>query len=335
MMDFCITITEFELHDRLRKSEEEKEELRVRLEHSQLTVIRLEHELKARTSVVTRNANTQTMDAKVFDLPPVVPSTKEQSTRDMYSTSKMIFSELKSVIRGALSDDASKESQNTAAGCSDRSSNPPDAESRSYMDHVSEASFKSSDAPPDAESRLYLDITETSFTSSDAPPDAESILCSNDIAQSSIEIQNLNKSLLPDSSLMDNPTSKQRTNQRTNRRKKENKQREAQRKVASSLEESLLPMQNALKPEADFVDLQLIFHFLILLPLKLKKKTPVRIRRSNQNKFPSMISSSFRITLNKLSLKTRSFCGTFCLGMMVVLLAEMGKMLSVCNLSTA
>ena len=64
-------------------------------------------------------------------------------------------------------------------------------------------------------------------------------------------------SLLPDSSLIDNPTCKQRTNQRTNRRKKENKQREAQRKVASSLEESLLPMQNALKPEADFVDLQL------------------------------------------------------------------------------
>ena len=56
---------------------------------------------------------------------------------------------------------------------------------------------------------------------------------------------------------MDNPTCKQRTNQRTYRRKKENKQREAQRKVASSLEESLLPMQNALKPEADFVDLQL------------------------------------------------------------------------------
>jgi hypothetical protein len=253
------------------------------------------------------------MDAKVLDLPLVVPSTKEQSTRDMHSTSKMIFSELKSLIRGALSDDASLKSQNTAAGCSDRSSNPPDAESKLHLDHFSEASLTNTDAPPDAESRL----------------------CSNDIAQSSIEIQNLNMSLLPDSSLIDNPTCKQRTNQRTYRRKKENKQREAQRKVASSLEESLLPMQNALKPEADFVDLQLIFHFLILLPLKLKKKTPVRIRRSNQNKFPSMISSSFRITLNKLSLKTRSFCGTFCLGMMVVLLAEMGKMLSVCNLSTA
>ena len=46
---------------------------------------------------------------------------------------------------------------------------------------------------------------EASFTSSDAPPDAESILCSNHISESSIEIQNLNMSLLPDSSLMDNP----------------------------------------------------------------------------------------------------------------------------------
>ena len=122
-MDFCNTISE--LHDCWRKSEEEKEELRVRLEHSQLTVIRLEHDLKARTTVVTRNANTQMMDAKVLDLPLVVPSTKEQSTRDMHSTSKMIFNELKSLIRGALSD-ASLKSQNTAAGCSDRSSNPPD-----------------------------------------------------------------------------------------------------------------------------------------------------------------------------------------------------------------
>ena len=142
MMDFGKSITVLdqlktammELQDRLRKSEEEKKEMRVRLEYYQMKEIELQLELKSRT-VVTRNMNTQTMDTETMDLPLAVSVPKEQSIgNEILAIRTMILAE--------ISDDDLLESQSTSAGCSEKSSNPPDAESGLYLDVIAESSLE-------------------------------------------------------------------------------------------------------------------------------------------------------------------------------------------------
>jgi hypothetical protein len=86
-----------ELQSRLRKSEEEKEEIRIRLNDSQMRVTELETELNART-VVMKNVETQTIDNEALDQPLVIPVSNNSTTSQM-------FEEIRTLLH-SLSDDA-------------------------------------------------------------------------------------------------------------------------------------------------------------------------------------------------------------------------------------
>ena len=87
-----------ELQGRLRKSEEEKEEVRIRLNDSQMRVTELEMELNSEI-VVRKNVETQTIDNESLDQPLVIPVSNNSTTSQM-------FEEIRTLLH-SLSDDAS------------------------------------------------------------------------------------------------------------------------------------------------------------------------------------------------------------------------------------
>ena len=249
------------LQERLRKTEVEKEEMRVRFEYSHRRVTELEFELKART-IFTNNVNyTQSLHEETIDLPLAVLGHNEQESKITEKPSiSQEFCRIRQKLLTALSDGASSESQYSYAGLSEHSSDQPDADSGLPWDDINDISFKIPDLP-DADSGLLLDYNENSFKISDLPnADSGLIPTLNDISLETSDLPDADSGLLhdddisvqikdtdifiPESSLLGILTGKQIKNQRTTRRKKEKKKREAFRKKGISLEESLLPLQN-------------------------------------------------------------------------------------------
>jgi hypothetical protein len=209
MMEFDKAITLFDglkleminLQERLRKTEVEKEEMRVRFEYSQRRVTELEFELKART-IVTNNVNyTQSLHKETIDLPLAVHGHNEQESKaaDKPSISQE-FCRIRQKLLTALSDGASSESHYIYAGLSEHSSDQPDADSGLPWDDINDISFKIPDLP-DADSGLLLDYNENSFKISDLP-DANSGLIPtlNDISFKTTDQPDADSGILMDNS---------------------------------------------------------------------------------------------------------------------------------------
>ena len=208
-MEFDKAITLFDglkleminLQERLRKTEVEKEEMRVRFEYSQRRVTELEFELKART-IVTNNVNyTQSLHKETIDLPLAVHGHNEQESKaaDKPSISQE-FCRIRQKLLTALSDGASSESHYIYAGLSEHSSDQPDADSGLPWDDINDISFKIPDLP-DADSGLLLDYNENSFKISDLP-DANSGLIPtlNDISFKTTDQPDADSGILMDNS---------------------------------------------------------------------------------------------------------------------------------------
>ena len=252
-MDFAKVITLIDdlktemrnLQERLRKSEEEKEDLKLRLNCSKRQVIDIQFQLKAQTVVTT---NTEKLD-----LPLAVSGNNDERkiTGNQQSISQA-FGEIRAFISEALSDDDSASFEHIPAGFSKRSSVPPDADS-DLSDHLD--NFPQISLPPDADSDLSVHLDCSPQISVGQLPDADSDLldhldCSPQISvlpdvddglldhyDVLPETKDREMQLMPDSSQL---TPKQKRNKRTTRRHKEKRIREAIKKAEISIEESLL-----------------------------------------------------------------------------------------------
>ena len=210
-MDFAKVITLIDdlktemrnLQERLRKSEEEKEDLKLRLNCSQRKVIDLEFELKAQT--------VDTTNTEKLDLPLAVSGNNdERKITGNKQTISQAFGEIRAFISEALSDDDSASFEHIPAGFSKRSSVPPDA---------------------DSDLSVHLDCSPQISVLPDVD---DGLLDHYDVLP---ETKDREMQLMPDSSQL---TPKQKRNKRTTRRHKEKRIREAIKKAEISIEESLL-----------------------------------------------------------------------------------------------